>query len=138
MLEFNISCKLETVTIHTFWNPMFEHKKKKCFSPLNTIPSLALILMHRPQTDKSCISQNWIKKKDGNGNYLEVMIPFFLGSLKIASCLGTFIASDASFSLQKPYEQGMAASTSKDFLNLTQSGLKSTEVQTQGPSWPQE
>ena len=117
---------------------MFEHKKKKCFSSLNAIPSLALILMHRLQIDKSCISQNWIKKKDRNGNYLEVMIPFFLGSLKIASCLSTFIASDAALSLQKPCEQGMAASASKDFLNLTQSRLKSTEVQAQGPSWPEE
>ena len=78
-MEFNISCRLETVTIHTFWSPMFEHKKKKCFSPFNTIPSLALIHLHRSQTDKSCISQNWISKKDGNGNYREVMIPFFWG-----------------------------------------------------------
>ena len=136
MLEFNISCRMEIVTIHTFQSPMFEHKKKKCFSSLNAIPSLAFILTHRPQTDKSCISQNWIKKKDRNGNYLGVMIPFFLGSLKIASCLSTFIASDATLSLQKPHEQVMAASTSKDFLNLTQSRLKSTEVQAQGPSWP--
>lgn len=50
--------------------------------------------------------------------YLEVMSPCFLGSLKITSCLSTFIASDASPNGQKPCKQGMVARTSKDFLNL--------------------
>lgn len=46
------------------------------------------------------------------------MIPCFLGSLKIASCLSTFIAIRCITQSQKLCKQGMAVNTSKDSLNM--------------------
>lgn len=46
------------------------------------------------------------------------MIPHFLGSLKIASCLNTFTTIiDSSAHLRKPHKQGIAVSTNKSFSN---------------------